>query len=491
MKKNLHQVMYAILLLLIPHINFGQAPNLRSTSSFAVFTAAGAFNNLGLSVITGDVGTDVGALTGFSGPPLGVVNGFIYNETSPESAQAAIDVALAYMELAGVNCGSTIGSTLGNDQMLAPGVYCITEASTLNGNLILDAQNVPNALFIFKINGALSTSTFASVSLINGASLCNVYWQVNGAFSLGDNSVFRGTLLINGAINLLEGASLFGKALSTAGAVSLHNNNIATNDPLPSASTIIADGEVNLCAGESVTLSGNVGGTWNTEATTTSITVGTAGDYFVTNASGCGSTISNHIIVTVNSLPIASTILAEGPIGLCADESVVLSGNVGGTWSTGETSFSITVSTAGDYFVTTTSNTCGNAISNHILVTLDQRPVINIANPTQSICFTKTLEINLLNATILLDGNNYGGTWSILEAGSDGQFLPGNGFGVATTFKPGKADGKRGYVTLVLTSDDPDGACAAVNEQIRITVLDVDCGAFPWNGDGINKIKTP
>jgi hypothetical protein len=228
MKNNLQQVLYAILLFLIPHINFGQAPNLRSTSSFALFTAAGAFNNLGPSIITGDVGTDVGALTGFSGPPLGVVNGFIYNEISPESAQAATDVALAYMELVGVPGCSTIGPLLGNGQILLPGVYCITEASTLTGNLILDAQNNPNALFIFQIDGAFATSTFASVSLINSAAPCNVYWQVNGAFALGDFSVFRGTLIASGAISLLEGSSLLGRALTTAGAISTHNITVAS-----------------------------------------------------------------------------------------------------------------------------------------------------------------------------------------------------------------------------------------------------------------------
>ncbi|MDQ3018002.1 MAG: ice-binding family protein, partial [Bacteroidota bacterium] len=65
---------------------------------------------------------------------------------------------------------------------------------------------------------------FANVVLINGASLCNVFWQINGAFSLGDGSVFNGTIIANGALSFLQGASLFGRGLSTAGAISLQNN---------------------------------------------------------------------------------------------------------------------------------------------------------------------------------------------------------------------------------------------------------------------------
>ena len=59
-------------LLLVPNLNFGQAPNLGSTAGFALFTAAGEFASGGLTVVEGDVGTHVGAFSGF---PPGIVNG--------------------------------------------------------------------------------------------------------------------------------------------------------------------------------------------------------------------------------------------------------------------------------------------------------------------------------------------------------------------------------------------------------------------------------
>jgi len=48
--------------------------------------------------------------------------------------------------------------------------------------------------------------------------------------------------------------------------------------------------------------------------------------------------------------PTASVITEGGAIALCAGGSVVLSGNVGGTWSTGATTPTITVTTAGNYY---------------------------------------------------------------------------------------------------------------------------------------------
>lgn len=224
------QVLYiattVALIVTMPQMCFGQAPNLGTTSTFALFTAAGAFNNTGATTVTGDIGTNVGAFSGF---PPGVVIGQIH-VADPASAQAAADVATAYGALSAVTCMAVLGTTLGGGQVLTPSVYCLGAASTLNGDLILDAQGDPNALFIFKINGALMGGASAHVLLINAASWCNVYWQVNGEFALAANAVFRGTVIASGAIALQPGASLIGRGLSTAGAIST-SDNVVTLDP--------------------------------------------------------------------------------------------------------------------------------------------------------------------------------------------------------------------------------------------------------------------
>ncbi|MEO8771513.1 MAG: ice-binding family protein [Ferruginibacter sp.] len=376
MKKKLHLFLPALILLLFFSTkNFGQAPNLGVTSSFALFSAAGAFSNDGASIVTGDIGTNVGAFTGF---PPGIDIGQIHI-ADPASAQAASDVALAYSALSGTNCGMVLGTTLGNNQVLAPNVYCLGAASTLNGELILDGGGDPTAIFIFQIDGALSTSTLASVTLINGASLCNVFWQVNGAFDLGEGSVFKGTVIANGEITLLEGSSLIGRALTKAGAISLHNNvvNVAMQ---ATASVISAATTTEFCAGGSVTLSGNVGGTWSTGATSATLTVTESGDYFVSNTSNCGTAVSNHILVTVNPLPVP-TISANGPLTFCNGGSVVLTASSGSSylWSTGATTPNITVTESGSYSVSVTNDAGCTATSAATTVTVNPNPTASIS----------------------------------------------------------------------------------------------------------------
>lgn len=67
MKTKLLYALTAVFLFLISHVTFGQAPNLGTTSSFALYTGAGGINNNGFTLIKGDIGTNAGAFNGF--PP--------------------------------------------------------------------------------------------------------------------------------------------------------------------------------------------------------------------------------------------------------------------------------------------------------------------------------------------------------------------------------------------------------------------------------------
>ena len=224
---------------LLPNANFAQLPDLGAASGFAVFSADGAFNLeiADISVVTGDVGTNVGAFFGF---PPGTLIGQKH-VADPATAAATPDVLAASTFLTQQPCGITLTTPLGGEgpagQLLTPNIYCLTTAAELNGNLTLDGQNDPSAIFIFKINGAFVTGTLANVFLINSASLNNVYWQINGAFTLGDYSVFRGNVIASGAIHLLQASELYGRALTTAGAIDMHNNTVTIGTSLPVATT--------------------------------------------------------------------------------------------------------------------------------------------------------------------------------------------------------------------------------------------------------------
>ncbi len=247
-------------------VNLAQAPTLGTAATFALFTANGAFSNTGASSITGDIGTDAGALTGF---PPGVVSGQIRLPGSIEADQAAADVVAAYSMLSQITCTTTITAELGG-QTLAPGVYCqpAPDATSLNGTLTLSGAGV----FIIKLNSALTTATNSTISLINGASACDVYFQVNGAVDLGTGSAFRGTILAAGAISLGTNASLEGRGLSTAGAISLNNNAVAVTNSILS---------INVMAGACspatnlYSISGTISST-NAPASTVTVTDGVA-----------------------------------------------------------------------------------------------------------------------------------------------------------------------------------------------------------------------
>lgn len=74
MKTRLLNAVAAVMLLLLPNVNYGQdAPDLGTTSTYALFTAVGAFSNTGATTtVTGDVGTNAGAFNAF---PPGILIG--------------------------------------------------------------------------------------------------------------------------------------------------------------------------------------------------------------------------------------------------------------------------------------------------------------------------------------------------------------------------------------------------------------------------------
>ncbi len=206
-----------------PKAGFGQAPDLGNAAGFAVFSAVGAISNVGGAThIFGDAGTNVGAFTGIT--PW-MVTGSIH-VADATSALAASAVANAYSQMFSQTCGKVAGPLLGNGQILTPNVYCIGSAASLTGTLTLDAKGDPNAVFVIKINGAFSIAAQADITLINSASVNNVYWQIGGRTDLATGANFQGTILVDGAIALGNFATFQGRLLSRSGAVTFYNNTI-------------------------------------------------------------------------------------------------------------------------------------------------------------------------------------------------------------------------------------------------------------------------
>ncbi len=233
--KNMKKTLLAIslgFLLAVPFYNFAQAPNLGTAANFVLFTSTGAVTNTGKTILTGNVGTNSGSNTGF-----GNVNGVMHTSNGV-TATAKADLLTAYNQLNTTTATSAHSPLLGNGDTLKAGVYAISAPTTLNLNLILDAEGNPNAVFIFKLGATLSTNAASGIVLINGAKSCMVFWKVEGLVSMATKTSMVGTVIANNAaINMSTGATLEGRALSTTGAISV--NGITANTPIGCGSPIL------------------------------------------------------------------------------------------------------------------------------------------------------------------------------------------------------------------------------------------------------------
>ena len=201
------------------------APTLGTAQSFAVLGAS-TVTNTGPTVITGNLGVSPGtAITGF---PPGLVAGGAIHAADAVALKAQADNTAAYNNLASQACNFTYGvpTDIGG-LTLVPGVYCFASSAGLTGTLTLDAQGNPNAVFIFKIGSTLITASNSRVLLINGASPCDVFWQVGSSATLGTGTNFIGNILALTSITLTTNATLSGRALAQNGAVTMDSNTVS------------------------------------------------------------------------------------------------------------------------------------------------------------------------------------------------------------------------------------------------------------------------
>ena len=215
-RKILYILVTVVTFLCLPKLNFGQAPNLGTAANFVLFSTNGAVTNAGteyLTLLTGNVGMNIGSLTGF-----GNVDGQMH-PGGPVAQQCSADLGLAFLQLGAAIPNYFPAPLLGNGATLTPGVYSIPSSTVLNLDLTLDGQGDPNAVFIFQIGGTFNTNANAKVHLVNEALACNVFWKVDGAVTFATGTSFKGTITADGAINLSTGDTLEGRALSISGAV--------------------------------------------------------------------------------------------------------------------------------------------------------------------------------------------------------------------------------------------------------------------------------
>jgi Ice-binding-like/Bacterial Ig-like domain len=226
--------------------------DLGQVSSYAVFSGASVGNTVNgagapHTTLRGDLGVSANAQpTGF---PPGVVTGT--TRVGAPATQAHSALVAAYNEVA----SRTAGSPLAGDLIglrLSPGLYSNAGAVANTGTVILDGGGDPNAVFVFQIGGAFSMAAGARVTLTNGARASNVFWQVNGAGSIGANATFTGTLMALDAVAVGAGTEVNGRALALNGAISLDSNEFYSAPPV----VTVAGGATGITNNSTPTISG-------------------------------------------------------------------------------------------------------------------------------------------------------------------------------------------------------------------------------------------
>jgi type VI secretion system secreted protein VgrG len=158
------------------------------------------------------------------------VTGTIY--ISHATAQQAQIAALnAYTILGGLSPTSNLSGTDLGGLTLTPGVYKFDTSAGLTGALTLDAQNNPDALFVFQIGSTLTTASASVVNVINGGANNGIYWQVGSGATLGTSTVFAGNILAQQAVSLTTTAKILcGRAISLYAAVTMDTNTLSNNN---------------------------------------------------------------------------------------------------------------------------------------------------------------------------------------------------------------------------------------------------------------------
>lgn len=161
-------------------------------------------------------------------------------------------------------------------------------------------------------------------------------------------------------------------------------------------------GSLEVCEGTTQVLTapaGFVSYTWSNGLTTAQITVATSGTYSVTVNNGiCSSPPSDPFVYTVVAKPAKPTITASSGGSLCGTGVVTLSASSGlftYTWSTGQSTESIDVSSVGNYTViVSNASGCQSLPSDAFPVTSSApaKPSISIVGNT-SLCNNSSVDL--------------------------------------------------------------------------------------------------
>ena len=210
--------------------------------------------------------------------------------------------------------------------------------------------------------------------------------------------------------------------------------------------------DVTVCNGENGTLQATVANgtapfsySWNTGATTQSITVGSAGEYqvTVTDANGCTGQATAQLTVR------AEVVVKLGDVEICSGETATLGPQLFGatepmtcSWSTGATSPTIQVTQPGEYTVTVRD---ANGCEGSATATVTVHPLVEVTMADQGICSGETAT---LRPQVRVGTGPYSYSWSNGATGDRIQVTAAGHYWVEVTDANGCAGRTEAMVTV-------------------------------------------
>lgn len=205
----------------------GNVPQLGAAKSFAVLGGQTVTNSGAGTTIGGNLGVSPGSTV--TGIPVGQPMGTTHLGADALVVQAQLDLTKLYDDLKGRACPAAnvlTGQNLAGKTLL-PGVYCFASSAAIGvGTLFLDADNDPNAYWVFQIGSTLDVAA-STVTVIKGGTPCNIFWQVGSSATVLNNALLAGNVVAFSDISLNTGAAVTGRALARNGSVTLLSNQIS------------------------------------------------------------------------------------------------------------------------------------------------------------------------------------------------------------------------------------------------------------------------
>jgi hypothetical protein len=148
---------------------------------------------------------------------------------TPEMLRYALDfkgdMAKSFSALNQLPCTEVDDTDLSGKSFKA-GVYCLSSAQ-LAGQLVVDAESDPSAIFIFKVAGSLNTKNGSSVELANNAQASNIFFVTGDGATVREGTTLRGSIFAKNSVTVNDGAMVEGRLISLNNKISAPQSALA------------------------------------------------------------------------------------------------------------------------------------------------------------------------------------------------------------------------------------------------------------------------